>query len=63
MSTEPEAYYSTASAARAVGVSLRTFQRLIANGEVRPHTRLPGKTGAWVFTRVEIDRLKAARRG
>ena len=40
---------STAQAAGYLKVSPRTVQRLVARGELTPMTKLPGRTGSYVF--------------
>ena len=40
---------STAQTAGYLKVSPRTVQRLVARGELTPMTKLPGRTGSYVF--------------
>ena len=52
----------TAEAAQILGIEVRTVHRMVADGRLRPAMKLPGKTGAYVFARVEVERLAAERR-
>lgn len=47
----------SAEAAEIVGVDRSTFTRWVNRGEVCPAVELPGKTGARLFDRAEIERL------
>lgn len=53
---------TTAQSAADLGVSLRTFGRLVNAGLIRPEMKLPGRTGARLFHRAEVERVKAERR-
>ena len=39
-------------------INRSTLSRWVASGRVKPAQRLPGKTGAFLFTRAEVDRLE-----
>ena len=51
----------TAQAARILGKQPRTVQRMVAAGVLTPVTTLPGKTGAHLFSREDVERVKAER--
>lgn len=40
-----------------LGISRSTLTRWVNNGTAQPAMRLPGKTGAYLFTRTEVERL------
>jgi hypothetical protein len=40
-------------------VSVRTVQRMIARGVLVPAMQLPGKTGAFLFKRTDVEALDA----
>ena len=40
---------TSAQVAKAHGISLRTLRRWIADGRVTPITKLPGRTGGYLF--------------
>lgn len=50
---------TTAQAAEILGKTPRTVQRMVAAGLLTPATTLPGKTGAHLFDRAEVERLAA----
>lgn len=54
------AHLSSAEAAAALGVSTSTINRMVADGQLKPYLKLPGKTGAYVFTQAEVDRAAKA---
>lgn len=43
-------------AAGLLGMSLRTFLRRVADGDIKPAQQLPGVRGAYLFDADEIDR-------
>lgn len=49
---------TTAQAAEILGKHPRTVQRMVASGALVPATTLPGKTGAHLFARSEVERAK-----
>lgn len=53
---------STAEAASILGVSPRAIAARVARGTLAPRHRLPGRTGAMVFDRREIERQASATR-
>lgn len=57
---------STAQTAGYLKVSPRTVQRLVARGELTPMTKLPGRTGSYVFDEAAVmaylTRSAAARK-
>lgn len=52
---------STLEAARHIGVTPRTVARLVKRGDLEAAHRLPGKTGAYLFTREEVEHCRAMR--
>jgi len=44
-------------ACEVIGIDRSTLSRWIKDGTARPAMRLPGKTGAYLFTPREIERL------
>lgn len=45
----------TAEAARLRGVDMRTIQRWAASGVLEPVVKIPGRTGAYLFNRSDIE--------
>jgi DNA-binding transcriptional MerR regulator len=43
-------YLTTAQVAEAANRSIRTVSRWISNGQLRPAMKIPGRTGAYLFT-------------
>ena len=56
----PPEFLSSAQACDRIGIDRSTLSRWIKLGEATPAMRLPGKTGAYLFTAVEVERLAAA---
>lgn len=54
-------YITAAQIAATRGLSLRTVHRLIDSGELPHVTKLPGKTGAYLFEPAVVERAFAAR--
>jgi excisionase family DNA binding protein len=52
---------ATADVADKLGVHVRTVHRLVLAGTLTPAIRLPGKTGAYLFSAAEVDALAKAR--
>ena len=50
--------YSTATAARKIGVSFRTLNRWLALGKIRPsmETQMPGGRTLWLWTDPDIKK-------
>lgn len=48
--------------AEALGVSLRTVQRMAEDGRLTPVYKLPGSRGAYLFDRPAVDQLAARRK-
>lgn len=44
----------TTEAAERLGVSVRTIHRLVARGHLAPAAKLPGSTGAYLFTSADV---------
>jgi excisionase family DNA binding protein len=54
---------TTAQAAEILGKSVPTVNRWAAEGVLSPVQKLPGRTGAYLFTRDEIERARDASAG
>ena len=50
---------SSADACAALDIDRSTLTRWVQSGKVTPVKKLGGRTGAYVFTSTEIDRVKA----
>jgi predicted site-specific integrase-resolvase len=50
-------FVGSAEACEAIGIDRSTLSRWIKDGTAAPAMRLPGKTGAYLFTPAEINRL------
>lgn len=53
---------TTAEAAERLGCSPRTIHRKVKAEELKPLMKVPGRTGAFIFTTAEVERY-AARTG
>lgn len=53
----PPDLLSTTQVCEVVGFDRSTLSRWIKDGTAVPALRLPGKTGAYLFTRAETERL------
>lgn len=49
---------TTAQAAEIVGKSVPTVNRWAAEGVLTPAHKLPGRTGAYLFERAEVERVR-----
>lgn len=56
----PESTITTAEAAEILGRTVATVNRMVLVGRLKPVRKLPGKTGAYLFERKDIERLKRA---
>lgn len=54
----PPDLLSTIEVCEVVGFDRSTLSRWIKDGTASPAMRLPGKTGAYLFTRAETERLR-----
>lgn len=52
---------SAREASELMGCSRRTVERLVASGTLLPKAKLPGRTGAFVFRRADVERLAERR--
>ena len=59
--TEREHLVTTQEAAERLKVSRRTVARMVDSGELTAHHKLPGRTGAFLFTASEIERAVLRR--
>lgn len=50
---------TSAEAAEALGVSIKTITRWAASGKLEPVKRLPGKRGALIFASSDVEALLA----
>lgn len=57
--TEATRYLSAAQTSERLGIDRSTLSRWIKDGTAAPAMRLPGKTGAYLFTPAEVERLVA----
>jgi len=52
---------TTAQAAEVLDVEHRSVFRMVRRGELTPTAKLPGRTGAYLFDRDEVDALAQQR--
>lgn len=52
---------TSGKAAAILGVSQRTFNRYVSDGDIEPIDRVPGSTGARLFSEAAIRRLARQR--
>ena len=52
---------TTAEAAEILGVDRTTVSRLVKRGDLEPAMKLPGKTGAYLLARADVERLRRER--
>ncbi len=50
----------TAEVARRLGCDVRTVHRMVAAGRLSPVTKLPGRTGPYLFDAAEVSSLREA---
>ncbi len=48
---------TVAEVAEQLGRGRSTVLRLVTSGDLHPRTKLPGKTGAYLFDRDEVERV------
>lgn len=58
MATEPLDLVGTAEAAQILGIERSTLSRWIQLGHLAPAQKLPGKTGAHLFRRSDLEQFK-----
>ena len=51
----------TAEVCRLLRINQATVGRMAADGRLKPVHKLPGKNGAYLFARADVDRLIAER--
>lgn len=51
-------HLTTAQAAEALGVSVRTVHRMVSAGTLTPTMKLPGTTGAYLLDAAEVENVK-----
>lgn len=51
----------TKQAAKLLGVDVRTVHRMVDSGRLTPTLKIPGRTGACLFDRADVERLVAER--
>ena len=54
----PEPLLTSAEACDILGVDRSTLTRWITRGQIEAAQKLPSRTGAWLFTRAEIERAR-----
>lgn len=52
----------TAEVAQILGVDVRTVHRMADDRRLTPSMKIPGRTGAYLFDRADVERLAADRR-
>lgn len=57
MPNDQQELIGTAEAARLRGVDIRTIQRWATSGVLEPAAKIPGRTGAYLFHRGDIEAL------
>jgi excisionase family DNA binding protein len=63
MAETPPTLLSTVQACERIRIDRSTLSRWIKDGTAQPAMRLPGKTGAYLFTEAEVERLAEQYRG
>ncbi len=53
----------SAEVCRIANIDKSTLSRHVAAGKIAPRVRLPGKNGAWLFDRSDVDRYVSTIRG
>lgn len=56
-----EPLIGSAGACEVLGIDRSTLTRWVAQEKIRPTQKMPGISGAYLFTREEIGRAKAAQ--
>lgn len=59
---EGDKWVTTADAAAILEVHVRTVHRLTESGELNPAIKIPGKTGAYMYHRADVEALAQSRR-
>lgn len=57
----PNDAITTAEVAALLGVDRRTVHRMVAAGTLSPTLKLPGRTGALLFARADVEALAVER--
>ena len=52
------ALITTADAAKVLGVHVSTVSRMVASERLRPAVKVPGKRGAYLFNREDVEALR-----
>jgi DNA-binding transcriptional MerR regulator len=53
-------HLTTLAAADLLGKDVRTIHRWVAAGLLNPVMKFPGQTGGYLFSRAEVERVKAS---
>jgi excisionase family DNA binding protein len=61
MHTPDAQLLTTAELARLIQVDVRTVHRMVERGEIKPHIKVPGQRGAYLFQRDDAVALAAER--
>lgn len=56
--TQPETLLSSAEACELLNIDRSTLNRWVASGRIAPSQKLPGRTGAYLFTGSEVERAR-----
>jgi excisionase family DNA binding protein len=57
----PSEFIGSAEVARLLRINQVTVSRWVASGDLVPAHKLPGKNGAYLFKREDVDRVAADR--
>lgn len=60
-SDSPPEFIGSAEVARLLRINQVTVSRWVTSGDLVPAHKLPGKNGAYLFNRADVDRLVAKR--
>ena len=60
--SKTEHLIGTQQAAKILSVDVRTVHRMTDDGRLTPAAKVPGRTGAFLFNRADVERLAAERR-
>lgn len=61
--SNPRLAITSDEAATLLGVDRRSVVRFVDRGELTPSLKLPGRTGAYLFERADVEQLQQQRAG
>ena len=61
--SNPRLTITSDEAATLLDVDRRSVVRFVVRGELTPALKLPGRTGAYLFERADVEQLRAQRAG